>query len=313
MPAYYEKGVLANTKSWHGFEQLHIEAEEGILTPEIALEKSGLDTPIIKIPVEYKGKEVDGKFFTVREQDDKVLGVVGSQYTVIQNREGFDFLTNLVDSDDIAIESAFSLKGGSIVGILARRPDHIKIAGEEQIPYIYFTNSHDGSSPIRAMTTTVRVVCWNTHDMAVRGAKNVHSVRHTRSYEQKLQAARETLQVSFKYTDEFAKMAEWLAETTISNKEFQKFLDTLVEIPKEEGRAKTIRQNRQDAIRDIYYSDDNLNNIRGTAWGALNSITQYTDWGKNYKDNESRFMSLTTNGRNFKEEATGILLEMSKG
>lgn len=289
----FESGVFANRPAWHGLGVVHMEAEHGKLYADEALRKGGLDWRVFKEPVVRKGEPVAGKFYTVRDRDDAVLGIVGPSWEPVQNEDGFRFLDELVDADALEIETAISLKGGRKVAILARRPDDVLIAGEKVVPYVAFLNGHDGATSAQMFTTPVRMVCANTVNMALAGASAFYRMRHTRSVHAKLADAREALQVSFEYTDELARLGEWMAETRISDREFDRFLASLVPVDEDASKATVTRADaRREEIREVYAAADNLGNIRGTRWGAFNAVAEWTDHRKGYRDANRRFEAI---------------------
>ena len=81
------------------------------------------------------GQRIDGVHATVREDTGRVLGVVGDDYVVVQNRDCFAFLANLLGSE-LIFETAGSLWGGRQVFITAQLPDHITVGGDEVRPYV---------------------------------------------------------------------------------------------------------------------------------------------------------------------------------
>lgn len=316
-----ESGVYANEVPWMGLGDgrvLHDDEGEGRkLYADEAITKGGLDWEVGLVPVEYRGQTVEGKFFTVRDRDDKVLGVVGRSYRPVQNREGFALLNDLVDSDEVGIETALALRGGRTVAIVARRPDDVLIAGETHVPYLVFTNSHDGTGSVKMLASLVRVVCANTLNMALSGAKNVHRVRHTASATSRIHEAREALKISFDYSDTLAVMGEDLVATKVSDREFEKFLRELVPTPEpgeagENARAISGRERTREKIRGVYRGADNLANIRGTAWGVLNAVAEYEDHAKGYRTDDRRFQAIVEEaGLGLKQDALEILLAHS--
>lgn len=281
----WESGVVADEQAWHGLAVVHDTATEGVLTPEIALVKGGIDWQVIKEPVYRKGTRVEGKFFTVRADSDKVLGVVGDRYEVLQNIEGFAMLRDLVDSDDIQIETAISLREGRLICITATRPDHIKIGGEDVIPRLVWYNTHDGLGG-GMIATPERVVCRNTLRLAIGKASGIYKIKHTRNIRERIAAARAALEISFEYTDTLALVGEELLSTKISDAAFDEFLLSLYQVPEDEGMKRTRRMKEFEAVREVYRGSENLNDIRGTAWGALNAVVEYN---QHYKAERTPF------------------------
>lgn len=123
---------------------------------------------------------------TMREDNGNILGVVGSQYSVIQNEKALEFI-NMLTSGEIngsekpVIETAGILDGGARFYMTAKMPSQICIPGDKFgiDDYIVFTTSHDGSGSVQAFFSPVRVICKNTLAYAMRKAKNKLIFKHT--------------------------------------------------------------------------------------------------------------------------------------
>lgn len=130
---------------------------------------------------------MDNFFANVRSSDGAVLGVVSDRYQVVQNAEAFAFTDALIGGEgQVHYETAGSLMGGRKIWLLAKLPD-TEIVGDKTEPYLCFSNTHDGSGAIRVCMTPIRVVCNNTLNIALNGAKRAWSVRHTGDIQAKLQ------------------------------------------------------------------------------------------------------------------------------
>ena len=223
-----------------------------------------------------------------RTQND-VLGVVGERYHTLQNEDLFSFGDAILDGGG-RWETAGSIKGGRVVfGSLAlERETVIDPSGvsDKINTYLLVNTSHDGSIAIQASVTPVRVVCANTLNMAIGGkgrnkVKQSFKIRHTQTANGKVQAAREALGIANAYMDEFSKLANELYTQEVDAKKFNDII--LAAYPKPEKDAKgsfTKWENKVDLINDIYTGEYN-HMISGTAWGALNALTERLDWYRN--------------------------------
>ncbi len=99
-----DKVFTVGEQAWHGLDD---NRKGPRLTAEEA--KAYLNWRVKKVPATYEGKPVDGAFYTVREDTDAVLGVVGSQYSVIQNHWLFKLLEPVVDQGACIYETGGSL------------------------------------------------------------------------------------------------------------------------------------------------------------------------------------------------------------
>ena len=166
MSANVESMMYVREKPWHGLGEMVQEAP----TSADALRLAGLDWRVDSKPVQVcGGRKVDGFRANVRATDGAVLGMVSDRYRICQNTDAFDFTDNLIGGE-VRYETAGSLQGGRKIWLLAKLPDTF-LLGDAVEPYLCFTNSHDGSSAIRVCMTPVRVVCQNTLNIALSGAK----------------------------------------------------------------------------------------------------------------------------------------------
>ena len=155
------------------------------------------------------------------------MGVVGARYKVFQNEELFSFGDNILDGGG-TWETAGSIKNGTVVfGSMSLNRD-ITVNGETTENYLLMSSSHDGSHPIQASVTPVRVVCSNTLGFAIgkggKSAKQSFRIRHTATTEGKVAVARETLGLAHKYLDAFEIEMKKMIKVSVSNKKFEELI-----------------------------------------------------------------------------------------
>jgi len=270
----------------------------GVVVPDVLTAKEALVTAQLDWTVDLRpifSQKPDGtyvpisdRFAVTRDVDDKVLGTVGKVYTPFQNGEAFDFMDTLVDTGEAKYETAGSLRGGRVVFLTMKVPQEILIGDEDLHElYILLSTSHDGSRGIRADVTPIRVVCWNTLNMAWGATKTSWQIRHTNSVKGKVAEARETLKLTFKYAEEFKANAEILLASQVEDDLMRKLLeDVLPERPK---RAEAIQSILAHRSLTPTLADD----VRPTAWGALNAFGEYGEHVVTSRSQEGRFLSQT--------------------
>ena len=132
-----------------------------------------------------------------------------------------------------------------------------------------------GTGAIRACMTNVRVVCNNTLNVALAGAKRSWSAKHMGNISEKLEEARHTLELAHNYMDAFAEEADVLANSKMSNDQINKFLDELFPIDENAtDRQKAVVQNAKDEICICYLAPD-IAKFLNTKYGVLNAVS---DW-----------------------------------
>lgn len=126
-----------------------------------------------------------------REDTDYTLGVTKDRYTIVQNKQAFDFIDFLTTGElgtKASIDAAGVLGKGERIFITAKFHDDIMIKGDSRMDmYAVFTNSFDGSSPVCCMITPIRVVCNNTLNAAFGNNSGRFTLRHTASITSKIQ------------------------------------------------------------------------------------------------------------------------------
>jgi phage/plasmid-like protein (TIGR03299 family) len=333
MPAAVETAVYANTAAWHGLGTvLDTDGDLG-LDIQTALRESGLDWTVRKVPdfapADYEqvgGKwvpkhgadlvRVPDRFLVQRESDKRYLGSVGATWQPTQNVEGFKLIDDLIREagGEPFIESAMSLDGGKKVVVMVHMPNALQIAGEDYASYLSFVNGHDGRTSVTAICHDERIVCANTLAIGLGEAKNsgrIIRVRHTTKAADRIKEGKEILKIRDTRLEELARQGEWLVEQSISDAEFEGFLESLIPTDQPEGTpGHTLVTKNRNRIGAIYESAQNLNTIRGTRWGALQAVIEDADHAREFKNDESAVknqLGLVGTGTAIKDRAFQLL------
>lgn len=262
-------------KPWHYNETKDVtKIIQTAPTSADALRLAGLDWECEKIPDFYKGRDV-GRYWIVRTKDDSPLGNVGSQYTIVQNKDAFAFTDALI-GDGVTYETAGSLKEGRVVWLLAKMPERF-ICGDKVEPYLCFTNSHDGTGAVRVCMTPVRVVCNNTLNMALSQAVRSWSTPHKGDVQGRIAEARQTLQLAEEYMTALDEQADCLANEKFDEGQIVSVVNALFPIVESMSeRQKRTAKDAQDGIIACTFAPD-LIQFAGTKWGFINAVADYVD------------------------------------
>ena len=239
-----------------------------------ALRLAGLDWTIEGKPV-YDGKfnEIHGFKANTRSSDGRVLGIVSDKYKVVQNTDAFDFTDALI-SNGMTYETAGSLRGGRTIWLLGKLPER-KIVGDDFEPYICFTNSHDGTGAVRCAMTPIRVVCANTLNLAMRRASRTWSTVHRGNIIQKLEEARETLELANKYLVALDETADKLANESFTEGQMHDTLNKMFPLEEDatERQKKTVEAAKDQIIICTLRPD--VAKFLNTKWGFINAVSDY--------------------------------------
>ncbi len=248
-----------------------------------AMEQAGLNFNVAKRPLramisKREFVEVEDHFGIVRMDTGDCLGVVGSRYEPIQNRDCFSFFDPLVDRSESIYHTAGVIGKGEKIWLLAKLPDYIRI-GPKRDPvekYLLLYNSHDGSSHIRIKLSPIRVVCQNTLSSALRGVDDEVKVKHTASAPEKLEEAHKLLGLTNSLYQELDFIFNRMALRKLTGKDILDYVKALVpDNPEAENNTRT--ENIRKKILDLHESRPDAAMHRGTAFGVYNAVTEMVD------------------------------------
>ena len=245
-------------------------------------------------------------FSTIRTDTYDILGTVGSDYHVVDNREAFDFFDGIVGSGSAIYETAGALGNGETIFLTAKIPKLLSFGGGKDTVerYLVLSNTHDGSRSLEAFITNVRVVCNNTLAVARSSAACRFRIRHTKNASARIEEAREILgieeklinafamnaaaMIDFKVTEDDAKFI--IAKTMMNKAE----IETVVRGAEVEKVVSTRKLNQMTEILGhvLLSPGADLPTARGTLWGVYNGFASYHQNGKDFKSSSDKTSSL---------------------
>lgn len=243
---------------------------------EEALRLAGLDWDVMQTPVYMEnGIEIPNYKANVRSTDNACLGIVTDRYKIVQNTEAFAFTDAIVGETEDGIvkyETAGSLCGGRKIWLLAKMPTK-KVLDDDVDPYMFFSNSHDGSGAIKVGMTPIRIVCNNTLNMALNSAQRQWSTKHVGDMQSKLEEARWCLQMADRYMQRLDEEADRLANAKLCKEQIDEILNEM--FPVDDNDSNRRKRNVED-IKQTYYMcwlQPDIAKFMNTAWGAINAMS----------------------------------------
>lgn len=277
MAAEVETMFYVREKPWHG---LGIRVEKAPDSRE-ALIVAGLDWSVIQKPVfTQDGVQVKGYYANVRDYDGSVLGVVTSRYKVVQNRDAFAFTDGLL-GEGVRYETAGSLMGGRKTWILAKLPEKYIIQGEQIMPYLVFSNTHDGSGAIKIAMTPIRVVCNNTLNLALDNASRIWSINHIGDTTAKLEDAKETIYRAGEYMSGLGKAFDVLSKKKVTDIAMKEYISLLLPIADDASQTaeKNVLKQRKDIMLRYKYAPD-LKDMPKNGYRFINAVSDFATHSK---------------------------------
>ena len=267
--------AYAGELPWHG---LGSQVSDDISTDGM-MEAAGLDWSVTKQPMYYMDDlgemgEVPGKSALVRSSDNKVMDIVGSDWNPVQNAEAFEFFREFVDSGDMKMHTAGSLKGGKMVWALAKVNDGFTIKtaqGEDSVEsYLLFSNPHQYGKSIDVRFTPIRVVCNNTLTLSLN--QNVDQyvrMGHQRPFN--AEDAMATLGMAHQKLETYKEAAEYLCQKSYTSEQMVDYFNQV--FPSASSRD----SNKSREAQEVMHTQAGANLGEGTFWQLFNTVTYMTD------------------------------------
>jgi len=302
-------------KAWHGLGQI----VQDYPSSTEALKFAGLDYLVSKEDIYTTSYNSDGQpmdftklikthFATMRKDTGDVLGVVGKDYEIVQNKDAFTFFDSIVGGDGIQYETAGALGKGERIFITAKLPDYIKVGNDDLIEqYLFLTTSHDGFGSITAAFTPIRIVCNNTLNAAFRNCSNAIKIRHTSNVKERLEQAHKVMGISYKLSEYLETAFNQWSKVRIDDKQVMKLIQ-LAMVPNKEvlkdlqsgmmDELSTCYKNMCDSVYEYAMSSptQQTETTKGSVFGAYNSVTGYFQNIRSYKTDEAKVKSLLFGG-----------------
>ena len=215
------------------------------------------------------------------------------------------------------------LRGGKRVWMLLKLPEELRAGPDDPIqPYLLVYNTFDGSSCLRALLTSVRVICQNTLNLALQGGKGEGvTIRHRGELRARVAEARDTLGLVRRRLENFQRQIEVFRSVPVHQGRLKRYFEQLLPVSPQEASDRE-RDNRRKALQMLAANFENQSNtlkgMRGTLWAALNAATEFADHQRRFRGSgdlarrENRLDSIWFGSSNdFKQAAYRSALELA--
>jgi phage/plasmid-like protein (TIGR03299 family) len=257
--------------------------------------KSGLDWEAELVPLLTADTQAKVEHQAVRRKTDgRILGVVGKNYHVLQNREAFQWFQPFLDAKEAALHTAGSLCEGSRVLVLAKmNRDPLVIAvGDEVEKFILLSHGHDGSLAVRVGFTPIRVVCANTLSLAHRAdASKLIRIRHSASVVENLANVRAVMSLANAEFEATADQYRLLARKSINQADLSRYVKKVLKVEGDKISTRTMNMMQQITALCEFGRGNNLASVSGTYWTAYNGVNEWLSYNRGHNQ-QNRLNSL---------------------
>ena len=313
-----ETMAYAGDKPWHGLGNK-------LATPqpiELWKRQAGMDWMIEESEVRYiTGNHTVGAIHSFPEQKvlyrsdtKRPLAVVSKRFQVVQPEEVLEFYRDLTEHAGFELETAGVLKEGRKFWALARTGQSATLKGKDQVNgYLLLATACDGSLATTAQFTSVRVVCNNTLQIALGDNRGAVKVPHRSEFNP--DAVKKQLGITVAPWNRFVSKMKDLVACPVDPDSVDGLLRRMLIYPGQPGQSPVVNEQAMRSVRALYDGGGRgaqLASSRGTAWGLLNSVTEYVDHHRRARsDDHRREAAWFGQGAQFKQRAWDELVQLT--
>ena len=282
---------------WHGLGNKLGEKQ----SIEVWQQQSGMNFDIKEAPVRFMTESIGnlGAIMSFPEQkvlyrsDSNVpLSVVSNRYKVVQPKEILEFYRDLSEISGFELETAGVLKQGRKVWALAKTGQSCTFKGNDTVNgYLLLATACDGTLATIAQFTSIRVVCNNTLAVALTNGTGAVKVPHSTSFDP--DAVKKKLGISVAAWDSFMYRMKTLAERKVKSQEaFNYFLRVFTD--QRNSTTGLTNERAMTKAMSLYEGQGRgaeLASSKATAFGLLNSVTEFVDHERRARSTDHRLES----------------------
>ena len=289
-----ETMAYAGEKPWHGLGN-----KLTTLQPIDAWKRqAGMDWTIEESEVRFiTGSQTVGAIHSFPEQKvlyrsdtKRPLAVVSKRFQVVQPEEVLEFYRDLTEEAGFELETAGVLREGRKFWALARTGQSATLKGKDQVNgYLLLATACDGSLATTAQFTSVRVVCNNTLQIALGDNRGAVKVPHRSEFD--AEAVKRKLGITVAPWARFVTQMKDLVACPVDPDSVEGLLRRVLVYPGQAGKAPVVNEQAVRSVRALYDGGGRgalLASSRGTAWGLLNSVTEYVDHHRRARSDDHR-------------------------
>ncbi|WP_020201330.1 DUF932 domain-containing protein [Cupriavidus sp. WS] len=281
-----ESMAYVNATPWHGLGQ-RLEPNQPL---EVWAEHAGMNWRIEESKVRFRSetdeldtlKAFDRQKVLYRSDTKVPLSVVSKRYQVVQPAEILEFYRDLTEMGGYQLETAGVLKEGRKLWALARTGQSAALAGGDEVKgYLLLATACDGSLATTAQFTSVRVVCNNTLQIALGNGRGAVKVPHRSQFDAR--AVKDQLGIATSSWEAFKVRMEALASREVSSAEVERFFQRVLSYPATQSAGSSALVTNDRAMKSVLElfngagKGSTMRSSDGTAWGLVNSVTEYVD------------------------------------
>lgn len=291
-----ESMAYVNQTPWHGLGA-QLAANQPL---DVWAQQAGMNWRIEEAEVRFATpseagaiQAFPGQKVLYRSDTQAPLSVVSARYNVVQPAEILEFYRDLTEVGGFELETAGVLKDGKKLWALARTGQHATLKASDRVNgYLLLATACDGTLATTAQFTSVRVVCNNTLAIALGDSTGAVKVPHRSRFD--AQAVKRQLGIATSSWDDFMYRMKALAECRVRDSVADSFFQRVLTYPTSNASDPStpiVNDSAIRAVQRLYIGHGQgalLASADGTAWGLLNSVTEYVDHHRRARSDDHR-------------------------
>jgi phage/plasmid-like protein (TIGR03299 family) len=255
--------------------------------------------------------EIPEQHVLFRSDTHAALGVVSSKYKVVQPSGVLEFFRDIVKVGGLELSAAGTIHGGARFWATAKMGEYSTSVKDKIGGYLLISTSADGSLSTEVRRTTIRTVCQNTLNMALKDAPA--SVRITHRSEFDIKKVQEFMGFNQDAWALFRANIERLANKQLQVEEAEELAVAIIGGTDQDKIRASKGFNQVMALFKGQGMGADFDGVHGTAFGLLNSFTEYVDHWARARSEENRFVSSQWGqGADLKDRALDNLLSVAQ-
>ena len=273
-----------------------------------AARQAGLDWEVMPVPIQayvhsnvnpyevvtdyYEVPRKKGILRIDNDGDNRIIGVVGDKYKVVQNMEVFNALDSLVDSGEARYSAAGEYNNGANVWMIMELPNGVQVANDPHAAYLLVQSSHDGSGAVRIRPIIERIFCANQINKLItknRSNDYTYTMKHTTNAKLSVEDIRAITQLTYQSIAEYEETADVLLNRSANRMRAREIFRKVWPLPSTveskpydlltqgERRQQTLAYAARDKALDIYENSATQTNIKDTDFGIWQAVVEYAD------------------------------------
>jgi phage/plasmid-like protein (TIGR03299 family) len=289
-----ETMAYTGEQPWHGLGN-KLAPQQPI---DVWKKNAGMDWQIEQSDVCYvSGTQHVGVINTFPEQkvlyrsDTKApLAVVSKRFNVVQPGEILEFYRDLTACHGFELETAGVLRQGRKFWALAKTGQSSTLKGQDRVDgYLLLATACDGTLATTAQFTSVRVVCNNTLQIALGNTSSAIKVPHRSHFD--AEAVKCQLGITVASWDSFVARMRALVDRPVDPDSVEGLLRRVLTYAAPDCKAPVVNERALSIVNSLYEGGGRgalMASSRGTAWGLLNSVTEYVDHHRRARSDDHR-------------------------